>query len=156
MGPALLIRPYRPSDLDGVIAIFVRAIREIAARDYNQAQVDAWARPDRNRWTQKRLDRPTWVAVVDQSLAGFTDLEASGHLDMMYVHPEFQRLGVATALLQSLEDTARSQGLSRIFTESSVTARPLLERRGFHVVTPQVAESGGQRFANFSMEKLLK
>jgi putative acetyltransferase len=75
------VRPYQPTDLDAVISIFLAAIRESAARDYNQAQIDAWAQVDRDLWSKQRLDRPTWVVVIGQSLAGFTDLESSGHLE---------------------------------------------------------------------------
>ncbi len=85
--------------------------------------------------------------------AGFSDLEADGHLDMMFVDPRFQGRGVATALLERVEAEARSLSLSRIFTEASITARPFFERRGFRLIAPQTVELRGQRLVNFRMEK---
>jgi GNAT superfamily N-acetyltransferase len=96
-----------------------------------------------------------WVAVVDELIIGFTDLKPSGHLDRMYVHPEHEGRGVASALLNRLEDTARCQGLTKLFTEASITAKPLFERRGFEVLTAQVVEHRGEKFTNFKMEKHL-
>ena len=153
--PALTIRPYQPTDLDAVITIFLRAVRETAGRDYNQAQIDAWAQVDRDKCAMRRLSRPTWIAFIGQSPAGFTDLEPDGHLDMMFVHPVHQGVGVATALLERIEATAQGQSLSRLFTEASITARPFFKRRGFQVVTPQVVEIRGQKLVNFRMEKSL-
>jgi putative acetyltransferase len=151
----LSIRPYRPDDLDAVIDIFLGAIREIAAKDYDQAQVEAWAQADRGAWERARLSRPTWVAAFGQRLVGFTDLEPDGHLDMMFVHPARQGVGMATALLKTVEMAAREQRLPRLFAEISITARPFFERRGFHLVIAQVVEIRGQMLTNFKMEKFL-
>jgi putative acetyltransferase len=156
MNKPIIIRPYEPADLDAVIAIFQRAVRETAAKDYNEAQIQAWSQTDRSRWEMRRMSRPTWVALVQDTPAGFTDLEPDGHLDMLFVHPAWNGKGVASALLQVVEDTARQQNLQRIFTEASITARPFFERRGFQVITEQVVETRGQWLKNFRMEKWLK
>lgn len=155
INPALTIKPYRLADLDAVIAIFQEAVQKVAARDYDQAQIDAWAQVDRDRWEARRFSRPTWIAFVGPSPVGFTDLEADGHLDMMFVHPAHQGVGVATALLGRVEAFAQEQGLARLFTEASITARLFFERRGFRVVTAQCVELRGQKLKNFRMEKLL-
>ena len=155
MSPAPTIRLYRPDDLDAVIGIFLTAIRVTAAKDYDPAQIAAWAEVDRGAWATRRLSRPTWVAVVGLEPVGFTDLEPDGHLDMMFVHPAHQGRGVASALLEAVEAAARGQGLSRLFTEASITARPFFERRGFRLVAAQVVRIRGQALANFRMEKSL-
>ncbi len=74
-------------------------------------------------------------------------------LDMMFVHPAHQRLGVATALLATVESVAREQGLSRLFTEASITARPFFERHGFRVIRQRTVHRRGQDLTNFAMEK---
>jgi putative acetyltransferase len=154
-GATFSIRPYGPADLDAVIDIFLRAIREIAVKDYSQARIDAWAQVNRDGFSKRQLSRPTWIAYVDQNSAGFTDLEPDGHLDMMYVHPAYQKLGVAKALLATVENAACRQALSRIFTEASITARPFFERNGFRIIAAQTVEKRGQTLKNFRMEKLI-
>ena len=151
----LSVRDYLPTDLDAVIAIFLGAIREIASKDYDRAQVDAWAQVDRAGWAERRLSRPTWVAVRDQTLVGFTDLEPDGHLDMMFVHPAYQRIGIASLLLETVETAARDQGIPRLFTEASITARPFFEKRGFSLLAAQRVEKRGQTLTNFRMQKIL-
>jgi putative acetyltransferase len=151
----LSIRRYQSADLDAIIAIFLGAIREIASKDYGQAQIDAWAQVDREAWGKRRLSRPTWVALLAQAPVGFTDLEPDGHLDMMFVHPAHQGIGVATLLLETVEAAARRQGLGRLFTEASITARPFFEKRGFSVEARQTVEKRGQALTNFLMVKTL-
>lgn len=154
-GSSIDLRRYVTADLDAVIEVFQRAIREVASKDYNPAQIAAWSTVDRNAWEPHRLTRPTWVAVDGARVAGFSDLEADGHLDMMFVHPEYQGIGVASLLLRQVEKAAIAQGLTRIFTEASHTARPFFEKRGFVVDAEQVVGKRGERMTNFRMHKLL-
>ena len=151
------IRLYRPADLDAVMDLFRESVRRVAIRDYSQAQVEAWApdRPDRERWAERRASRPTWVAEIDGTIAGFTDLEPDGHVDMMYVHPDHQGKGIATGLLKTVESEAARLGLGRLYTEASITAKPFFERKGFHVIAPQTVSLRGMDFLNYRMEKRL-
>lgn len=150
-----IIRRYDAADLDAVIGVFLRSVREVASRDYHAEQIAAWARADRDVWSRRRLDRPTWVGLLDDVIAGFIDLESSGHLDMLFVDPASQRRGVASALLDTAENAARGQGLAVLDTDASITARPFFAKRGFQVVRSQDVPLRGQRLTNFRMEKRL-
>ncbi|MEF0940770.1 GNAT family N-acetyltransferase [Rhizobium sp. BR 362] len=152
----LTVRQYVPADADLTIHIFLRAIREVASKDYTQAQVDAWARvEDREAWAKRRSSRPAWIVQYGNVSIGFADLVPDGLLDMMFVHPDYQGIGAASLLLATIEAEARKQGIQRIFTEASLTARPFFERRGFRVLASQTVEKRGQTLENFKMEKFL-
>ena len=154
----MIIRLYTPADLDGLIRLFHASVRRIAIKDYTEDQVKAWAPDDadRERWASRRASRPTWVAEIDGVLAGFTDLEPDGHVDMMFVHPDHQGRGVAGALLRQVEAEAARLGLDRLFTEASITARPFFERKGFRVIAPQTVSVRGQDMTHYRMEKGLR
>jgi putative acetyltransferase len=149
------VRPYASSDLEAIIAVFTNAVRHIAARDYTPEQIEAWAprHVDRAHWERRCAHRSTWVAEIGGRIAGFAILEPGGHLDMLYVHSDHARRGVASALLRRVEAVARAQGLEWLRTEASVTARPFFERRGFRVVAPQLVTLRGQTFVNDRMAK---
>jgi len=155
MAPDIRLRRYVTEDLDAVIDVFQRAIREVSSKDYNPAQIAAWSTVDRAEWEPWRLTRPTWVAVEGARVVGFSDLEADGCLDMMFVHPEYQGIGVASLLLRQVEEAALAQGFKRIFTEASKTARPFFARRGFVVDAEQQVGKRGERMTNFRMHKVL-
>ncbi|MDE1993459.1 MAG: GNAT family N-acetyltransferase [Rhizobiaceae bacterium] len=153
----ITVRDYLPADSDATIDIFLRAIREVASKDYSPAEIDAWAKvEDRDAWAARRSSRPAWIAQCGEVPIGFTDLEPDGHLDMMFVHPDYQGRGVASLLLATVEAATQRQGLDRIFTEASLTARPFFERRGFVVLASQRVEKRGQTLKNFRMEKHLR
>jgi len=150
------VRRYVPADAAATAEIFLRAIREVASKDYSSAQVDAWAKiDDAEIWAQWRANRPTWLAFCKTLPVGFADLKADGCLDMMFVHPDYQGKGVASLLLDTVEAAARESGRQRIFTEASLTARPFFERKGFVVLAAQTVEKRGQTLPNFLMEKSL-
>src|SRR5262245_55158520 len=118
---ALVIRSTTPDDVLSLIDVFRTAVRVTARRDYSEAQVRAWAPDyiDPDSWAKRYETSLAWVAELDAQVVGFIELEARGHLDMMYVHPAIQRKGVATALLAHLEAAAREEGADWLFTEAS-------------------------------------
>lgn len=151
------IRDYRDSDCDALADIFSRAVREIARKDYSPVQVAAWAPEGRDTadFAARRSAKPTFVAEYDGKVAGFTDLDGEGHIDMFYVSPDFQRHGVASAMLRFLAARGQSERRKRLYSEVSITARPVFERHGFKVVAYQTVQTNGQTLGNYRMEKLL-
>jgi putative acetyltransferase len=98
--------------------------------------------------------RPGSLSANVASLASRT-LSQTGHVDMLYVHPDFQRRGVARALLTHIERLARTQSLDRLYTEASITARPVFEAIGFRLIAPQTVIVRGECMTNYRMEKRL-
>jgi putative acetyltransferase len=155
--PMIEIRDYRETDGAALADIFQRAVREIARKDYSPVQVMAWApdAPDTAVFAARRGAKPTFVAEYDGKLAGFTDLDGDGHIDMFYVNPDFQRRGVASAMLRFLAERAQSEKRKRLHSEVSITARPVFERHGFKVLAYQSVQTNGQALGNYRMERLL-
>lgn len=153
----VFVRAYDPADAESLIELFRGSVRQIASRDYTQQQVLAWAPEhiDLQEWSARRGSRLTWVAKVGVKLVGFIDLEANGNIDMLYVHSDHQRNGIARALLEAVMDAASAQKLKSVRTESSITARPFFENHGFVIVAKQMVTVRGQNFVNFKMERQL-
>src|SRR5882724_9083022 len=151
------IRDYRNSDCAALADIFQRAVREIARKDYSPVQVAAGAPDARDtvKFAARRTAKPTFVAEYKGQVAGFTDLDEDGHIDMFYVNPDFQRRGVASAMLRFLAERGQSERRKRLFGEVSITARPVFARHGFKVLAYQTALTNGQALGNYRMEKLL-
>jgi putative acetyltransferase len=156
--PAITLRPYHASDATSLVDLFRASVRSIAARDYRPSQIRAWAPDnlDEEKFGQRCAAKTTWIAEIDHRIAGFSDLEPDGHIDMLYVHPNFQRRGVARTLLDHIEKTARALDLHRLYTEANITARPVFEAFGFHVVVPQTVTLRGQSLTNYRMQKQLQ
>lgn len=151
------IRDYHDADGEALAQIFTRAVRQIARRDYSPAQITAWAPEERDMATfsARCHAKPTFVAEYKGQVAGFTDLDGEGRIDMFYVNPDFQRRGVGSAMLRFVAARAQSEGRKRLYGEVSITARPVFERHGFKVLAYQTVQTNGQTLGNYRMEKLL-
>jgi putative acetyltransferase len=158
-GGSLRIRPYEPDDAARLAAVFFAAVRRTGLRDYSPAQVEAWAPtvPDPAEVDARAGDgRLVLVAVnAANEPVAYGDLEATGHVDHLYCHPEFGNIGIASALYDRLERQARDQGLSRLFVEASEAARRLFLRKGFTEVQRQDFCLRGVAIHNYRMEKRL-
>ena len=152
------IRRFRTFDADQIARLFHDTVREINLDDYSQEQVRAWA-PDNlyfRDWAEICSNRLTFVADDDGVIAGFAELEEDGHIDCFYCHKDYQRMGAGRRLYRALERKAVELGLSNLYTEASITAKPFFQSRGFTVIREQLVEIRGQRLTHFLMEKTLK
>jgi len=151
------LRPYRPDDAPALLTLFQDTIRRVNSRDYTPEQIRAWASDDIDPqvWAARLAGR--FVALADEAgrPVGFADLEASGHVDRFYVSADHQGRGVGRLLLSAVVAEAQRLGVSRLFTEASITARPFFESHGFVVLTPQVVTVRGVEFVNYRMERVL-
>jgi putative acetyltransferase len=132
-------------------------IRRVNSRDYTPDQIRAWASDDIDpqAWAGRFAGRFVVVAEEAGRPVGFSDLEADGHIDRLYVSADHQGRGVARALLSAVLAEAQRLGVIRLFTEASITARPFFESQGFVVLSPQVVTLRGVEFVNYRMERVL-
>ena len=148
----MIIRNYQPSDCKALADLFYHTVHVINAKDYTQKQLDAWASDDIDleKWNQSFQEHDSIIAVEHDIIIGFGDIDKTGYLDHLYVHKDYQRKGVATAICNQLE----SRNFKKIITHASITARPFFEKRGFIVIKKQQVERKGIFLTNFLMEKI--
>ncbi len=154
-GSPITIRPFTAADGVPTLNIFLDAIRNTAAADYTPEQIAAWipAGADPDVWLERRSQLNTVVAVVDDQVAGFSDVSASGFIAMLFVDPAFGRRGIATALLQWAHAEAKRLGSSTLSTRASITARPLFEAHGFVVDAKRHPIVDGVVMENYAMSR---
>ena len=152
------IRAYQAGDASAIVRLFYETVRSVNRADYSDEQVRAWAPsvPDPNGWHARMAGRLTLVAEEGGEVVGFAELEEDGHLDMLYVRKDAVGRGVGKRLCQAVEQKARGLGLERIFTEASITARPVFEGQGFRVLHRNDLVVRGVGMRTFSMEKPLE
>ena len=149
------IRTYEIGDTEKIVKLFYDTVHEVNIRDYTTAQVDAWAPADTDIqiWMQSLSSKLTFVAEEGDTIAGFGELEANGHIDRFYCHKDFQRQGIGKLILTQIESKAQELRLKKLFTEASITARSFFEAQGFMMIREQEVERRGQKIINFAMEK---
>lgn len=130
------VRAYVPEDAARLAKLVRASVLTLGLNDYSTEQVNAWASklPDAKTMAARCSDgRHVWVAEDSGNgeILGFTDLETSGHIEMLYVAPGAKGGGVADALTDALVAHARKNAVADITVEASEAARRFYRKRGF-------------------------
>ena len=147
----MVIRKYYLSDCKEIIELFYNTVHIVNAKDYTKEQLDVWAtgKVELEKWDKSFQEHFTVVAVDNEIIVGFGDIDKTGYLDCLYVHHNYQKKGVATAICNHLEKAVQSN----ITTYASITAKPFFEKRGYEVIKEQQVERQGIFLTNFYMKK---
>lgn len=147
----MTLRKYQPSDCKEITELFYHTVHTVNAKDYTKEQLNVWAtgQVDVKKWNQSLQEHYSIVAVENDVIVGFGDIDSTGYLDRLFVHADYQGKGIATAICDLLEQSAPEN----ITTHASITAKPFFEKRGYKVVKEQQIERQGIFLTNFCMEK---
>lgn len=147
----MVMREYQPLDGKELRELFYHTVHTVNAKDYTKEQLDVWAerQADLEQWNRSFQEHYSIVAVEGDVIAGFGDIDKTGYLDRLFVHADFLRKGIGTAICDRLEQKIRG----KILTHASITARPFFEERGYKVIKEQKVERSGVFLTNFVMEK---
>ncbi len=145
----MFIREYQSSDCEEIIKLFDNTVHTVNAKDYTKEQLDAWAtgRADLNKWDQSLREHYSLVAVENEMIVGFEDIDKSGYLDRLFVHEDYQGKGIGTMICNRLEQAVSGS----VIIHASITAKTFFEKRGYRVVKEQQVERKGVFLTNFEM-----
>lgn len=128
------IRTFKPGEEAEIYQLFYDTVHFVNCRDYTKRQLDVWApkNPDLREWRKSLTKNYSFVAVdsVTGKIIGFADLEENGYLNRGYVHKDFQNQGIGNALLECREHKALDLGITELFSDVSITAKPFLSAMG--------------------------
>ena len=153
MSDEINIRKYVTKDCKEIVELFKNTVHTINARDYNKEQLNSWAPEeiDYMAWDKSLLEHYSIVAEKSGIIVGFGDIDSLGYFDRLYVHKDYQGKGIATKIAGELETHALENGVQKIITHASITAKPVFEKRGYKVIKEQTVECRGQILTNFVM-----
>ncbi|MQR94539.1 GNAT family N-acetyltransferase [Fictibacillus phosphorivorans] len=154
------IAKYKETDTEEIIKLFYETVHTVNAKDYSLLELDAWVsfhelQSKVKSWKESFLNNITFVARNLDGIVGFCNLTFSGHLDRLYVHKDYQRQGIASALVNMIESEARKLNVLSIDTDASITAKVFFEQRGYQVVSLQHVVRKGVTLINYKMTKNL-
>ena len=147
------IRDYQNSDYVEIADLFHDSVHAISTSFYSRDELEAWAPTptDYNFWQERLSVKKPFVALKDEKIVGFIELEADGHIDCLYVHKNYQGEGIASKLLQHIQDIALTQGIHKLHVEASKVAKPLFEKHGFALQRTNTVNLRGQSLINYIM-----
>lgn len=154
------IRKFTNRDINQMISLFYQTVHSVNAKDYTKEQLDAWAPLEEieqmaSAWLDSFQDHMTYVAEFKDTIVGFSDMTDTGYLDRLYVHKDYQNLGIATSLVQKLESEAVKMQVEVIYTDASITAKPFFQHIGYIIESTQTVVRRGTSLVNYKMKKRL-
>lgn len=151
------IQTYSKEWAREIADLFYQSVHAVDPSVYTPEQKEAWAPApiDYERWSERLITKKPFVAIIENHVVGFIELDIDGHIDCTYTHPDFQGIGVASSLYEHLLAEAKKTGIKRLYVEASLIAKPFFEHRGFSVVKKNEVQRNGVSLVNFSMEMYL-
>lgn len=144
---SIVIRPADPDDAAGACEVVCNSIVHACTRDHLRD-------PQRLlRWLQNKtvdnfaawLRAPAnsgFIALIDGRVVGIALIDTDGDIRLCYVRAERLGQGIGSGLLDAMIARARAQGLARIHTHSTLSAKGFYQRRGFVAAGAPLAEDG--------------
>ncbi len=145
----MMIRSYRESDNDAVIALSLRAwapvfvsLEQVMDPDvYDSFYPDGWREHQRDAVRAALGNQDAWVAEEDGVVIGFASVvlhadDGLGEIHMIAVDPDHQKRGIGSALTRHALAWMREAGMSVAMVETGGdpghdAARRTYERTGF-------------------------
>lgn len=154
----ITVAPLLKNEALAAAELFFETVHRSNGGDYSPDQLDAWAPSglDHQRVIADKLTAQyTLAAKASDALVGFASLADPDYLDMLFVHPAWQRHGIARQLVAHLELHAQHCGAAIIRTHASLTARPFFEASGYRFVSENTVMRNEIELKNLLMEKEL-
>lgn len=157
MPQQLTLRKARLEDLPEMQRLFVETVTSVCCADYDTRQIKAWTSSieNTNRWRNIVEKQFVLLALHCDQIVGFTSLDNGTYIDLLYVHKNCQRQGIARTLYAAIEAEALRQKQPALTADVSLTARPFFERVGFTTLDEQTVVRNGIALTNFKMRKML-
>jgi ribosomal protein S18 acetylase RimI-like enzyme len=146
----LLLRPYRPSDFEALLAMDQVCFPKTIA--YGRGELKSYLRSEGSRCI---------IAEIAGTLAGFILTERAAeiaHIITLDVLESFRRQSVGSSLLEAAEQEAASLGVTLMYLETATmnkAAIALWKRHGYRE-TATIENYYGRGQNAFEMQKLLR
>jgi GNAT superfamily N-acetyltransferase len=152
-----MVRPATPDDVHALRPLIDASVRGLQVGDYSETDIERALATVYGVDTQLIADGTYYVAEIDGRIVGcggwskratlFGGDQYAGRQDSLldpskdaakirafFVHPDFARRGIGSAILDACEDAAQRAGFSRFELGSTLTGVPFYAARGYTVL----------------------
>jgi putative acetyltransferase len=149
------IRQASVEDLTEVTSIFRDTILHVNSKDYSEKHIKVWASgaDDIEKWKERIHKFYFIVAEIENVVVGFAYLTKGNYFDGLFIHKDYQRLGIASKLMRIIESQVMMNGFKIITSDVSITALPFFDNKYYNVIKKQKKSFKGLVFENYCVEK---
>ena len=138
--PPFILRPYRPSDEDDAIALWLATWRQAYPSIDFAARVPWW----RERWRNELAPKARIIVAEEaDALVGFVTIDADAYLDQLVVAPERWGSKIADALVDEAKRLS-PRSITLLVNDDNTRAIRFYARNGFVPAGKEVNPTSGR------------
>jgi len=147
------IRKAHYNNLPEMRDLFVDTIRSVNKKDYTAEEVEDWVFRSKqlSRWQDLFTEHMYYICLYGNKIVGFTSLNDSGYIHSLFVHKDFQRKGIASALFEALYLIAKEMEIPKLSADVSITAKPFFLSKGFEIIIEKKSRAFKLYLKNYLM-----
>ena len=151
----MLIKKYETKYLEEIKNLHEQTVRHICSKDYSEDQIRTWPglKDGYVKIDESLKNSNSFVAVIDEKIVGFGDINKNGHLHRIYTHKDHQGKGTATTILKKLEAIAKQKNIKKIKLVSTITAKTFYEKYGYKTIAKKEGYIDEVLHEDYEMEK---
>lgn len=148
----LVFGKAKPENLEEILNLFENSIKNSCSKDYNQQQIIAWVSSieNKDKWIEKIKTHYFIIVKAQNKIVGFGSLQ-DNYIDLLYVHKDFLRKGIASFIYQNLKKESENRGFTVLLTHASKTAISFFESKKFKIIKENKVIRKGIEITNFEM-----
>ena len=105
---------------------------------------------NKDKWIKKIKTQYFIITKVQNKIVGFGSLE-DNYIDLLYIHNDFLRKGIASFIYQTLKEESKKRGFTVLLTHASKTAISFFESKKFKIIKKNKVIRKGIEITNFEM-----
>jgi putative acetyltransferase len=118
-------------DWEAVLEVREACIRSLSPDFYTDGEVEGWLARENAAGTRERLERGTiWAGLCRGRVVGYS-CGVPGEVEGLFVHPDFQGVGLGRRLLQKAEEPSVARREEFIRVISTHNAKPFYRAQGY-------------------------
>jgi putative acetyltransferase len=120
------LRKYTSDDSKATYELFYNTVHSVNATDYTKKQLDAWAPKEMDllAWNKRVLrNSNALIAEFGGVIVGLGTADNKGYFDLLYVHKDYQGIGIASMIADNIESCLYSDAVQTITADVSITAK---------------------------------
>ncbi|MDA3930540.1 MAG: GNAT family N-acetyltransferase [Prolixibacteraceae bacterium] len=147
------VRKAGVADISEMKKMAIDSIAHVCKNEYNTEQIETWiSLVDNVELWRRRIHNQYFIAAeIGGEIVGLASIRNSNYLDFLYVHKNYQRLGIASKLYAELVKSIDPSCSSKLEADVSKTALSFFLRKGFRVTVENRHSFSGVEIINYRM-----
>ncbi len=129
------VRPAMDDDIAPALDLAWRMFVKYDSQDYGAEHTERMRKAIEDRLKDLSIysQRLMVVTLVDGKVVGMLETYGTNRIALLFVESEYQRKGIATAMMSKIADELRMRGYDKIVLNSSPYGLPFYKQYGFTV-----------------------